>query len=770
MALKFIMPFHHLQKQQFFLACIALVLLTFIAYEPMRKNDFVGYDDDTYITEHPRVVKGITVANIIWAFGIGNTNYYHPLAWLSHMLDCQLYGLNPTMHHLTSLIIHTVSSLLLFLIFRWMTGGLWSSAFVAALFALHPLNVESVAWATERKSILSTFFGILALLSYVSYTKRPGFLRYIFVIVVFMLGLLAKPMLVTLPFVFLLLDYWPLRRIDHGRFRGDDNSKINKSIIIRLVLEKIPLLVLSAVLICISSIALQQLKQFTLTGNIPMKLRVSNAFVSYVKYAGKMVWPKGLAVLYPFPKSVALWQSIGSLLLLTVVSVFVIRMSRKRRYLGVGWFWYVGTLVPVIGLVQAGMWPEMADRFAYVPLIGLFVVVAWGVPDLLAKFRYRKYVLRVSAVTIPALLLICTRIQVRHWRDDLALFGRAVAVTENNSIMHNNFANTLRAQGRYQEALIHFNEALRINPQYLRAYNNKGLTLYDMDRVEEAIEIFKELISNSKSWADPHNNLGLAYAKKGELDLAVQSYSEAIRLKSDYFKALNNLGVALKSQGKIEQAIEQWQKALTFKPDYAKAHRNLGLAFARQSKYDAAVIHFTAALKAEPDAAETYYNLGCVYYLQGKVKLAVAQLRKALQLKPDYLMAGTTLARTLFELGQVQPAIDTCYGILQYHPDQVEILNELAWILAAAGNSTLRNPMDAIRFAKRACEFTKFKQPQILDTLAVAYAASGEFPQAIETAEKAIRLAKSRGEKELAQNIENRLKLYKAGRAYFQPP
>ena len=755
-----------------------LALATIIAFEQVWRNEFVGYDDDVYVTENTHVNGGITRQSVIWAFTTPHHYMWHPLTSLSHMLDCQLFGLNPVGHHLTSLLLHIASGLLLFWILKRMTGAIWLSGFVAAVFAVHPLQVESVAWVAERKNVLCGFFWMLTIAAYIRYVERPRIGRYLLVVLVFFLGLMAKPMAVTLPFVLLLLDYWPLCRLRRARQNESEDlpqSKSEKagyqSLSLRgLVAEKIPLFILAAILSVITFIAQQRGGTMTAIEHLPLNIRIANALVSYLSYIGKMVYPSGLAVLYPHRNDdLMTWQPIVCFIILAVVSAGIIHIARRRRFLAAGWLWYLGTLVPVIGLVQVGG-QAMADRYTYLPSIGIFIMVAWGAAELPGRWRYRKIGLGITAGVILVALLICTRMQMRYWRDDFALFGHAIEVTKDNAVMHNNFGNALHDKGLSDEAIKHFDKALRISPLYYKAHYNKGMVFADLGKINEAISIFTEVTRLKKDWPDVYNNLGLAYAQKGRLDLAIQNYNEALRLKPDYPIALNNLGAALKEQGKINEAIEKWEKALQLKPDQPNAHFNMGLVAAQRGKYDDAVKYFNEALRAKSDWPEVHYNLGGVYCRQGKLDKAVEQCVEALRIKPDYLKARISLAHTLVELGRIQPALEHYYKIVQLKPDEVEVLNDLAWILATTGDENLRSPADAVKFARQACELSNYKQPEILNTLAAAYAVGDRFPEAIETAEKAIKLAGPAGKKELAEKTQKHLELYKAGRAYIERP
>jgi len=566
------------------LVCLLLIAATLAVYWQVRNHEFANLDDDLYVTENSYVQAGLTHEGVTWAFtNTSQANLWLPLTWLSLMLDFELYGLRAGGYKITNVLFHLANTLLLFLVFKRMTGKLWRSAFVVALFALHPLHVESVAWVTERKDVLSTLFWMLTMWAYLRYVERPGIKRYLVIILTYTLGLMAKPMLVTLPFVLLLLDYWPLNRFHPvGRDVGGETpnrplTNLVKSSppIISLVLEKIPFIVLAAVTSAATLLAQHKGGGLQSVAFLPIKVRIANSLVSYVSYISKMVWPQPLAVLYPHPgSSLPMWQAAGAGLLLVTISVMVLRATRRYPYLMVGWLWYLGTLVPVIGLVQAG--PQaMADRFTYVPLIGLFVIMAWGLPDLLARWRHRRIALSLAASAAISVMMILSWLQVQLWKNGLTLSEHTLSVTSNNWLIHNNLALVLAKQGRLEEGTNHLYEALRIKPDFAEAHNNLGLRLAKQGRLEEAINHFSEAVRIKPDYAEAHNSFGVALAKQGRLEEAVNHLSEAVRIKPDYAKAHNNLGIALEKQGRLEEAVNHFSEAVRIKPDYAKAHNNL---------------------------------------------------------------------------------------------------------------------------------------------------------------------------------------------------
>ena len=589
-------------KLYIFLIYLVLSLTTIIAYEQVRLNDFINYDDDIYVTRNPQVKAGLTGESILWAFTTSHANNWHPLTWLSHIFDCQVFGFNAVWHHLTSLLFHILNTLLLFWVLRRMTGEIWPSAFVAAAFALHPLHVESVAWVAERKDVLSGFFWMLTMAAYVRYVERPGIGKYMQVVFALCLGLLAKPMLVTLPFVLLLLDYWPLCRLQWGH-QSEALQQLQpvrvrhqKFSFWRLAGEKIPLFILAAVLIAITFTVQLSTKPATLPDNIstdipvlritsaPVVVRISNALVSYLNYMIKMFYPGRLAVLYPHPSdSLPTWQPIVSLMIFAGISAGVIYTARHRGYPVVGWLWYIGTLVPVIGLVQVGA-QAMADRYTYIPLIGIFIIVAWGASEIGAKLRYRRIGFGVIAGAVLTVMLIYTRMQVRYWRDSLTLFRHALAVTENNFIMHNKYGTELLKIDRLDEAGKQFSAALQINPLYPEAHKNKGRVLLEQGKYDEAIAVFSDLLRARADWADVHYCLGVAYARKGQLDDALKQFEVTVQLTSNWPEAYHDLASVYLLLGKFDLAIQNYKEALQLNPDYPSAINNLRIALEAQSE------------------------------------------------------------------------------------------------------------------------------------------------------------------------------------------
>jgi tetratricopeptide (TPR) repeat protein len=674
--------------------CLALTLTTAAVFYQVCTYDFVNLDDPVYVYENLNIQAGITPKAIKWAFTTGYASNWHPLTWLSHMLDWQLFGLKAGDHHLTNLIFHIANTLLLFIVLKQMTHKLWQSAFVAALFALHPLHVESVAWVAERKDVLSTFFWMLTIWAYIRFVNSPKITSYLLVLVFFALGLMSKPMLVTLPFVLLLLDYWPLDRFSLKR--GEAGSKYSLPY---LLIEKAPLFAMTLVS-CIVTFVIQKKGGAMEWEKYGLLIRLANASISYLQYINKMIWPTRLAVFYPHPnQNVSILYAIVSVVFLLAVTILIFRFAKERRYLVVGWLWYLGTLVPVIGLIQVGA-QAMADRYTYIPLTGLFIIIAWGLPDLLAKWRNKKIALTMAALLIIIDMSICTHFQLGYWQNSLTLFQHALDVTKDNYVAHFSIAGPLREQGKLNETIYHCSEAIRIKPHYTKAIVSLGTALDEAGRIDEAIE----------------------------------EYKKCLQIAPGEPMALNNLGIALGEQGKFDEAVKCFTEALRVKPDFANAHINISHILTLQGNMDEAAVHLTEALRLDPQSAKAHFYLGQVLMQKGKINEAITHFEEALRLKPDW----------------------------------IEPMNNLAWFLSASKEITIHNPAKAVSLARRACELTNYKEPHTLDTLAVAYAAAGDFSKAIETAEKALELCQSPEQNTLKKEIESRLVLYKAGKSYIE--
>jgi protein O-mannosyl-transferase len=585
-----------IKKYRDLLMSMFLAAAILVAYWQVQYYDLISFDDIDYISGNPYIKAGLTWDSFSWAMKDVHSGCWHPLTWISHMLDYQLFRSRAGGYHWTNVIFHIANSILLYLVLKRMSGSAWKSALVAALFAVHPLNVESVAWVSERKNLLCTFFWFAGLWSYAYYVERPTRYRYSLILVTFSLGLMSKPIIVTFPFTLLLLDYWPLGRLTSWK------------IFPRLLFEKIPLFIL-AVIVSIATFLSSLHGDITISiDKLPLPDRLANAVVAYVKYLGKMFWPQNLSVFYPYPREFGLFQIVGAVLLLSVISCLVIFWARRYRYVLVGWLWYLGTLVPVIGLIQVGE-QAMADRYAYIPMIGLFIVIAWGIPDLLEGRWQRKMISVVSSGVILSALIICTILQVRYWQNSETLFRHALYVTPDNIVAHTSLGIVLNLRGESDEAIKHFAYVIKKAPAYVNAYTNMGVVLAGQGKTDEAIVYYREALRIKPNDESTHNNLGVALAKEGKFNEAIEHFREALRIKPDYVYANSNMASALARLGKMEEAIGYYEKALKLERDDAVTHINLGLALAEVGRDQEAIGHFQEALRINPYYEDAINNL-----------------------------------------------------------------------------------------------------------------------------------------------------------------
>jgi Flp pilus assembly protein TadD len=563
---------------------ILLIAADLFVYASVRNHPLVNYDDPAYVGENAMVRGGLSSAGVVWAFTTNAQNNWHPLTWISHMLDVQLWGMNVGMHHLTNLVFHIANTLLLFWVFYRMTDSPWRSAFVGALFGVHPVHVQSVAWVSERKDVLSAFFWILAMLAYVAYARKPEWKRYLLVFAALALGLMAKPMLVTLPLILLLMDFWPLDRKEPFR---------------RLVLEKVPLMVLVGASSVVTFVVQSQGAVAKLE-NAPVGLRFQNALQSYLAYIGKMFWPSDLALLYPYRFQVPVWQTVTAFVVMAGITILAVWFARRRPYFAVGWLWYVVSLVPVIRLVQVGV-QSMADRYTYIPYIGLFVVIAWAIP--------KHPAFAPGGFAAVVLLAFVAREQTQLWRNSITLWRHTVRVTVDNPHARANLGNELLREGRREEAIEHLLEAVRLDPRYLEAQYNLGIALMNLGRVEEAAVHFQEAVAIKPDYADAHNNLGLLLAVQRKPEEALTHYSEALRLNPKHVEGHSNIGVLMMALGRTDEAFAHFTEALRLDPANARAHNNLAGALTMQGKFDEAIREYSEALRINPGYAEARSRL-----------------------------------------------------------------------------------------------------------------------------------------------------------------
>ena len=597
---------------------LALAALASAAFASVWRHAFVSFDDPQYVSENHVVRSGLTWQGVRWALTTGEAGNWHPLTWMSHMLDVQLFGVEAGPHHAVNLALHIVNALLLFGVLRRMTGALWRSAFVAALFALHPAHVESVAWISERKDVLSTLFALLTIWAYVEYVRERRWIWYAAVIVGLALGLMSKPMVVTLPCVLLLLDYWPLRRPLERR----------------LILEKLPLLALAAASSVATFIAQRRGGAVSGLTALPLASRVGNAVVAYLRYIETMVWPAHLTVLYPYSTDFG-WRLVASAILLVVVTALIAIWGRRHRYLVVGWLWFLGTLVPVIGLVQVGI-QAMADRYTYVPYIGLFLIAAWGIPDLLQRYRFSRILLPAAAGVLIVALAVLTHIQVQYWRDSLTLWRHADRTTPGDAHVETALGSVLAERGDVAEASSLYEDALRREPSFAEAHNKLGVLLADHGRIAQAVPHYEAALRLKPTLAEAHYNLANARAAAHDTQGAIAEYREALLLRPADARTHNGLGSALDDSGRIDEAIAEYQAALQLDPMLVEAHINLGAARAKQGKVDEAIREFLTAIRLDPDQPDAHYNVAVMLIERGRKREAAEHLRQALRANPSH--------------------------------------------------------------------------------------------------------------------------------------
>ena len=726
--------------------CLFLAASAIIAFWQVSQCDFINFDDGVYVTGNIHIRDGITTQAIRWAFtAVGYAGYWHPVTWMSHMLDVQLFGLKPRWHHLTNLLFHIANTLLLFLIFHRMTRAPWKCAFVAALFALHPLHVESVAWVSERKDVLSTFFWMLTMAAYIHYVEhrtegggqksedrgrrmkdgisfsdiRPptSVLRYLAVLIFFALGLMAKPMLVTLPFTLLLLDFWPLQRFEPKKYAPEISTEVedplsaNKSkgksnrkqtpgsgqaaqalvreenpadrkyqwaLVRPLIMEKIPLLALAALSSIVTYFAQKKAGAVVSLAGIPLGVRIENGFVSYIIYIGKTIWPSDLAVFYPHPQFLPLWQVLGAVLFLGAATFAVIRTAKRFPYLAVGWLWFAGTLVPVIGIVQVGT-QAMADRFSYVPLIGLFVMAAWGIPELLEKWQPtrppRKEVLFGLAASILTCFLIVTWTQVGYWRNSIALYDHSLKVTSPTDIILWNRGGAYDSLGNHRQAISDYDRAIEINPKYADAYYNRGAAYADLGNLRQAISDYERAIEINPKYADAYYNRGAAYAKLGDLREAISDYDIAIGINPEHARAYNNRGAGYGALGDDRQAISDYDRAIEINPKYADAFNNRGSAYADLGNHRQAISDYDRAVEINPGYSEAYYNRGLAYGRIGDHKEAISDYDRAIEINPKYADAYSNRGAAYGILGNYRQAISDYDRAIEINPEHAHAFN-----------------------------------------------------------------------------------------------
>ncbi|UCE98601.1 MAG: tetratricopeptide repeat protein [Planctomycetota bacterium] len=705
-----------LSRYRNILVCVILAGVTVGVYWQVLYNDFVNYDDPVYVTENKHLKEGLTWQGVVWAFTSERADNWHPVTWLSLMLDYEVFGLDARGFHITNLVIHIVNTLLLFLFLREVTGAFWRSGFVASVFALHPLHVESVAWVAERKDVLSAMFWFLTMLAYVSYVRRGGVVRYAGLLLLFAFGLMAKPMLVTLPFVLLLLDYWPLSRLRVERLSGSDVEKGEG--LLKLFLEKVPLFVLAGVSSAITLIVQQRGGAVIALEKLVFGKRVVNALVSYLMYIVKTFLPTRLGVYYPYTGELPVWQVIGVVFLLVLVSVSVVFF--RRRYLVFGWFWYVGTLVPVAGFVQVGS-QARADRYMYIPMTGLLVMVGWGVCELVGRRGWRRvFAAFVSGVWI-LVLIVFTWFQVGYWQNSYTLLTHTVSVTNDNFIAYLNLGNyfakerkeageaigyyrkaiqihrkyvdahynlgiALGLEKRYDEAIEAYKRVLRLREEHWRARLRLADTLVKKGRLEEAIEQYSRVVEIKPRHAEVHNNFGLALVRKGDIDEAIRHYERSLDIRPDSVEVLNNLGNALVKQKRFEEAVLYLKKALSLDASFFKTYYNLGNALQQMGRIDEAAEYYREAVHLRPDDADAHYRFGLVLDRPEEYDEAVEHYQRAIKLKPDFAEAHYQVGVLYAERNELDKAIEEFREVLRIYPDDADMHCNVGVLLSQRGS------------------------------------------------------------------------------------
>ena len=657
--------FHHSNL----LICLALLILTALVYGQTRHFDFINYDDPVEVSQNQHARSGITADSLKWAVTSIEAAYWMPLTRVSHLIDSSIFGMWAGGHHLANLFYHYLATLLLFVFLYQGTRSRWPSAFVAAVFALHPLHVESVAWISERKDVLSAVFWFLTCWLYIRYVERPALSRYLLVFCSLILGLLSKPMVVSLPFVLLLLDLWPLRRLDLTNF----NARELLTSVLKLAREKIPFFIAVLAAAVVTYVAQKHEGAVGDIGAVSLGARLQNALVSYLIYLVQSFWPTRLAVFYPYPETVPIWQLLVAISVIVSITVVVCKWGFRSPYLITGWCWYLGTLVPVIGFVQVGAQAH-ADRYMYLPMVGILIMLAWSIEDVVLRWPRMRLFAATAAVIVCACLAITSAIQLSYWRNSESLFEHALLVTKDNYMAQANLGSYLvETHQRLPEAVDHLKAAVQIRPEFVEAHTSLGAALSEIGAVPEAVSQLRTAIGLRPDFAPAHNDLGNALTKTiGRSDEAVAEFQKALQLKPEYAEAHNNLGTALsKLPGKLPQAIQEYRAALSRQPDYAEAHNNLCFALLQtHGALEEAATECQAAIRLKPDYAEAHNNLGLVFLqLPGRREDAIAAFKKASQIRPSFVEARFNLGSSLLRSGNLTDAIDQFHAALQVRPD-----------------------------------------------------------------------------------------------------
>jgi tetratricopeptide (TPR) repeat protein len=753
------------------LIALALALGTFLVYWPVCGFEFIVYDDLEYVVENSHINRGLCWAGVGWAFTHLHGGNWHPLTTLMHMAEVQLFGLDPAGHHLVNAAIHAANTVLVFLLLGGLTGSLGRSAVIAALFGWHPLRVESVAWVSELKDVLSTLFALLVIGAYGRYVTQGSRKHYRLALALFALGLMAKPMLVTLPFGLLLLDAWPLHRFALGP--GDSGEKVFSARWIRnmarsiwpFVMEKLPFFGLSLLASAVTFVAQRGVGAMAPVNELALAQRLANALVSYISYLGKTFWPVDLAAFYPLSGTTSFGYAALAALTLVGISFLACRWAARRPYVLVGWLWFVGTLVPVIGLVQVGS-QAMADRYTYIPHLGLLAALVWTAADATGRERGPLVVQSMLACAVLAVCLALTRTQLGFWHDSRMLFEQAIAVTENNAVAHVNLGFAAFQEGRMREVLDHYAKAVRINPNMADQAQALALRLADLGRTQEAIAFYTLILRANADHIPARYGLANALVKLGRFDDAIGHYRAALKLDPRRAEVHNNLGFALAAQQRFKEAIEHYEKALQLRPQFADAHNNMAVALEHLERYDEAARFYRQALAANPKLAEAHINLGFILARQNQIDEARPHFEAGIKLKPDDAQAHCYLGLALASEGKLAQAVESLRTAIRLKPDWPLPLKTLAWMRATHPDAAVRNATEAESLAEQLCRGEGAEKAENLDVLAAAYAEAGRFSEAASTAQRAVELARAESQPELTASIEARLALYRQGKPF----
>jgi tetratricopeptide (TPR) repeat protein len=745
----------------FIFTTAAIAAITLAAFWGVWDAGLVNFDDDLYVSNNPHVTTGLSGGNVRWALSTVHVGNWHPLTWLSLQLDASLFKGKEAGYHITNLVVHVLNAILLMWFWRRVAGAVWAGAIVALLFAVHPLHVESVAWVTERKEVLGTFFGLLAMVAYTHYVDKPSALRYLPVAVSLVLSPMAKPMLVTLPCLLLVLDAWPLGR---ARPRVDPATGETVNAWPRLVVEKLPLF---AIVVAFSLLTARTQADFGAVqhlGNISLAGRLQTALAGYEFYLRKAVWPVDLAVFYPRSQTVASSAVLISAAALVAITALAVWQRRRCPYLLVGWLWFVGTLVPVIGLVQVGD-QAFADRYSYFPLTGIFLAVAMALEEIRRSWpRVGIPLIAAAFLGIVALAVVSHR-QVAHWRDSESLWRHALAVTDGNYSAHAHLADVLLADGRTDEGVEHANEALRIFPSYAKHLQFAQILL-GLQRYDEAVDQYRAALVLEPNSAETHLALGRLLLKEHRYDEAQRVFEEAVSCQTDWAEAWMNLGALHAVRGDNSEALRCYNEALQLDGKNAECLNNIGQVLTRQGKYESALRPLDQALKLNPRYAEASSNKGNALAYAGRLAEAAAAYQDAIEQQPEVASHRFNLAGVLTERGETDLAQRQYRQAMRLDPRWPERASQEAWKLATSTEARQRDGVTALRLAKQACQAVTAPSALSFDALAAAYAETGDFERAESEARHAAELARTNGEERLALDIERRLELYRNKEPY----